>query len=198
MVAFGSTRRVGVAVEDDANLQALASCGISTVAIFGKTSVDQVGQVLQTTLDENLKMISDSITYLKERGLTVFFDAEHFFDGFKADQNYSLLCLRNGGKAGADYLVLCDTNGGTLPGEVAETLESIKKRVQAPLAIHAHNDSELAVANTLAAVKAGATQVQGAINGYGERCGNANLCSIIPNLKLKMGIDCITNEQLPI
>ncbi len=196
LVAFGNTRRVKAKAETDANLLALANAGVKIATIVGKGSASQVSQVLETTLEENLSMIADSIGYLKAKGLTVFFDAEHFFDGFKNNPDYSLRCLTAAAEAGASCLVLCDTNGGTLPGEIAVAVEAAKKLTAVPLGIHAHNDAELAVANTLAAVKAGATHVQGTINGYGERCGNANLCSIIPNLKLKMGIDCVTNEQL--
>ncbi|GAI80920.1 unnamed protein product, partial [marine sediment metagenome] len=156
----------------------------------------QVTQVLETTLEENLDMGSDSISYLKAKGLIVFFDAEHFFDGFKSSPEYALKVLEVAEKAGAECLVLCDTNGGTLPGEVTVAIGAVRKVTSVPIGIHTHNDSELAVANTLAAVNAGAVQVQGTINGYGERCGNANLCSIIPALKLKMGIDCVTDEQL--
>ena len=196
LVAFGSTRRPGAKAETDANLLALADAGVRVVTIVGKSSELQVTQVLETTLDENLAMITDSIGYLKTKGLTVFFDAEHFFDGFKANPNYSLRCLATAAEAGADCLVLCDTNGGTLPDEITVAIDAVRDVADMPLGIHAHNDSELAVANTLAAVKAGVTQVQGTINGYGERCGNANLCSVIPDLKLKMGIDCVTDEQL--
>jgi 2-isopropylmalate synthase len=196
LVAFGSTRRPKAKAETDANLQALTGAGVKVVTIVGKSSESQVTQVLETTLDENLNMIADSIGYLKAKGLTVFFDAEHFFDGFKANSDYSLRCLKVAEQAGSDCLVLCDTNGGALPGEITAAIEAARQQVAAPLGIHAHNDSELAVANSLAAVSAGATQVQGTINGYGERCGNANLCSIIPDLKLKMGIDCVTDEQL--
>jgi len=140
-------------------------------------------------------MIADSIRYIKSGGNTVFFDAEHFFDGYKADAGYALRTVEAAAEAGADCVVLCDTNGGALPGEVVSAVEAAKK-VGVPLGIHAHNDGELAVANTLVAVQSGVTQVQGTINGYGERCGNANLCSIIPALKLKMGIDCMSDEQL--
>jgi 2-isopropylmalate synthase len=155
-----------------------------------------VTNVLETTLEENLRMISDSVAYLKNRQLTVFLDAEHFFDGYKADPAYSIQALITARQAGADTLVLCDTNGGSLPDEMARAVSDVIQATGAPIGIHAHNDAELAVAATLAAVQAGATQVQGTINGYGERCGNANLCSIIPNLKLKMGIDCLSDEQL--
>ena len=196
LVAFGSTRRPKTEVMTDANLQASVSAGVKVVTIVGKSSELQVTQVLETTLDENLSMIADSISYLKAKGLTVFFDAEHFFNGFKANPTYSLRVLEVAAQAGAECLVLCDTNGGTLPDEIVIAIEAVKKLTPVPLGIHAHNDSELAVANTLAAVEAGATQVQGSINGYGERCGNANLCSIIPALKLKMGINCVTDVQL--
>ncbi len=196
LAAFGSTRRPKAKAETDANLQALANAGVKVVTIVGKSSELQVTQVLETTLDENLSMIADSIGYLKTKGLTVFFDAEHFFDGFKANPSYARRVLEVAAEAGADCLVLCDTNGGALPNEITTAVKAARKLTTVPLGIHAHNDGELAIANTLAAVKAGADQVQGTINGYGERCGNANLCSIIPALKLKMGIDCVTDEQL--
>ncbi len=196
LAAFGSTRRANIKVEDDTNIAALAGAGTKVVTLVGKSSSLQVTQVLGTTLAENLKMIADSIGYLRAKGLTVFFDAEHFFDGFKADREYALRCLTAAAKAGASCLVLCDTNGGTLPDEIKLAIEAAHKITDVPLGIHAHNDAELAVANTLAAVNAGATQIQGTMNGYGERCGNADLCAIIPNLKLKMGIDCVTEEQL--
>jgi len=196
LVAFGSTRRPKAKAETNVNLQALANAGVKTATIVGKSSELQVTQVLETTLDENLSMIADSIGYLKAKGFTVFFDAEHFFDGFKANPSYSLRCLAAAAEAGADCLVLCDTNGGALPNEITVAVTAVRKQATVPLGIHAHNDGELAVANTLAAVNAGVAQVQGTINGYGERCGNANLCSIIPDLKLKMGIACVTNEQL--
>jgi len=196
IVVFGSTRRPKTRAEKDANLTTLTGAGVKIATIVGKSSDMQVTQVLETTLEENLNMIADSIQYLKAQGLTVFFDAEHFFDGFKSNTDYALRCLKVAEEAGADCLVLCDTNGGTLPSEVTTAVEAAKRVTAVPLGIHAHNDSGVAVANTLAAVKAGATQVQGTINGYGERCGNADLCSVIPNLKLKMGINCVTDEQL--
>ena len=196
LVAFGSTRRPNTKAETDNNLQVLASAGVEVVTIVGKSSDLQVTQVLEATLEENLSMVSDSIGYLKAKGLTVFLDAEHFFDGYKSNPKYALRVLEVADNAGADCLVLCDTNGGALPGEVTAAVEAAKRKANVPVGIHAHNDSELAVANTLAAVNAGAGQVQGTINGYGERCGNANLCSIIPVLKLKMGIECVTDEQL--
>jgi len=196
LVAFGSTRYPKTKAETDANLLALADAGTKAVTIVGKSSVLQVTQVLETTLEENLSMVADSIRFLKAKGLTVFFDAEHFFDGFKVDRDYSLRVVEVAAEAGADCVVLCDTNGGSLPNEITAAVEAVRKRTTVPLGIHAHNDGELAVANSLAAVQAGVTQVQGTINGYGERCGNANLCSIIPALKLKMGIDCVSDEQL--
>ncbi len=196
LVAFGSTRHPRGKAETDANLKALATAGAGVVTIVGKSSQLQVTQVLETTPEENLSMVSDSIGYLKQKGLTVFLDAEHFFDGFKTNRDYALQVLEVASQAGADCLVLCDTNGGTMPGEVAAAVRVVREKIDTPVGIHAHNDAGVAVANTLAAVAAGASQVQGTINGYGERCGNANLCSIIPALKLKMGIDWVTGEQL--
>ena len=196
LVAFGSTRRPKTKAEADVSLMALAGAGTEVVAIVGKASEQQVSQVLETTLEENLSMVADSIKFLKAKGLAVFFDAEHFFDGFKANPDYALEVLKIAAEAGADCLVLCDTNGGSLPEEIVNAVAAARKATDVPLAIHAHNDAEMAVANTLAAVNAGVSQVQGTINGYGERCGNANLCSIIPALKLKMGINCASDEQL--
>ena len=196
LAAFGSTRRPKAKAETDANLLALADAGVKVATIVGKSSALQVTQVLETSLEENLSMVADSIRYLKGKGLTVFFDAEHFFDGFKANPSYSLRVVEVAAEAGVDAVVLCDTNGGAMPDEITAAVTAVRKQTTVPLGIHAHNDAELAVANTLAAVNAGVTQVQGTINGYGERCGNANLCSIIPDLKLKMGIDCVTDEQL--
>jgi len=196
LVAFGSTRHPKAEAGTDANLQALADAGVSVVTIVGKSSDLQVTQVLETSLEENLSMIADSIGYLRRKGLTVFFDAEHFFDGFKTNPGYALRVLEVAAESGASCLVLCDTNGGALPDEIRVAVEAAKECTTVPLGIHTHNDAELAVANTIAAVNAGASQVQGTINGYGERCGNANLCSIIPALKLKMDIDCVTDAQL--
>ena len=196
LVAFGSTRQSNTRAEDDANLKSLANVGVKTVTIVGKSSELQVTRVLETTLEENLSMIADSIGYLRANGLNVFFDAEHFFDGFKTNSDYALRCLEVAAGAGAGCLVLCDTNGGSLPDEIAAAIRAVKERISVALGIHAHNDGGLAVANTLAAVAVGASQVQGTINGYGERCGNADLCSIIPGLKLKMGVDCITDAGL--
>jgi 2-isopropylmalate synthase len=196
LVAFGSTRHPKSKVSKDANLQALVEAKTKVVTIVGKSWDLHVTQVLETNLDNNLRIIAESIDFLKSKGLTVFFDAEHFFDGYKANPEHAVQTVEAAAKAGVDCVVLCDTNGGALPSEIATAIEAVKKAVTVPLGIHVHNDGGLAVANSLNAVQAGVTQVQGTINGYGERCGNANLCSIIPALKLKLGIDCITDEQL--
>ena len=196
VTAFGSTRRASTAVEEDANIQALIASQTAAVAVFGKSWDLHVRRVLNTTLDENLEMIADSVRYLKAMGREVIYDAEHFFDGFQADPGYALQTLAAAVEGGADVVVLCDTNGGTLPSTLTAILERVQEVTSVPLGIHAHDDAGLAVANSLVAVEAGAVQVQGTINGYGERCGNANLCTIIPALKLKMGIDCVTGEQL--
>jgi len=196
LVAFGSTRRSGSRVEEDLNLQALLEAKTKMVTIVGKAWDKQVTRVLETTLEESLSMITDSISYLRAKGLRVFFDAEHFFDGYKDNLEYALQVVTAAAKAGAECVVLCDTNGGALPQQIVEAIKAVQKASPVPLGIHTHNDVELAVANSLAAVEAGVIQVQGTINGYGERCGNANFCSIIPTLKLKMGIDCVTEVQL--
>ena len=196
IVAFGSTRRAKNSVEKDKNLKFLLDSGVSTVCIFGKTWDLHVRDALRITLEKNLELIYESIEYLKSKEKRVFYDAEHFFDAFKSNPEYALQTLEVAQEAGADTIVLCDTNGGTLPYEIQQIFEKVKKRIKTKLGIHAHNDTETAVANTIMAVRMGARQVQGTINGYGERCGNANLCSIIPILKLKLGIDCISDEQL--
>jgi 2-isopropylmalate synthase len=196
VTAFGSTRRADISVEDDANIRALVTAGTRTVAVFGKSWDLHVRHVLKTTLDENLRMIADSVRYLKALGLEVIYDAEHFFDGYAADPVYALRTLAAAAEAGADVLVLCETNGGALPSTVVAVVSEVHRATTTPLGIHAHNDAELAVANSLGAVEAGAVHVQGTINGYGERCGNANLCSIIPALQLKMGRRCVSDEQL--
>jgi len=196
IVVFGSTRRVGAKAEEDNFLTLLVKSGAKVATIVGKGSDLQVLNVLKTTLDENLKMIADSIKYLKSHGMKVFWDVEHYFDGFKHNPKYSLKSLEVAARSGVDCLVLCDTNGGALPDEVTKAVKAAAKVTKVPLGIHCHNDGGLAVANTLAAVVAGTTHVQGTINGLGERCGNADLCAIIPALKLKMGIDCISDAQL--
>jgi 2-isopropylmalate synthase len=174
----------------------LVAAGAKIATLVGKGSDLHVINVLKTTLEENLKMIADSILFLRSKGMTVFWDVEHYFDGFKHNPEYSLQTLKVAAKAGVSCLVLCDTNGGALPDEITEAVKAAAKVTAVPLGIHCHNDNGLAVANSLAAVKAGVTQVQGTINGLGERCGNADLCAIIPALKLKMGIDCISDKQL--
>ncbi len=196
LVAFGSTRRVGGTAEGDPNLRAMLASQAPVVTLVGKASEAQVKRVLETSLEENLNMVRESIAYLRQQGRRVIFDAEHFFDGFRDNPDYALASARAAAEAGAEYVVLCDTNGGTLPVEVYETVKRVHQELDVPLGIHCHNDAEVAVANSIAAVQAGATQVQGTINGYGERCGNANLLSVIGNLKLKLGIECIADEQL--
>jgi len=196
VTAFGSTRRADTAVDKDANIQALIAADTPAVAVFGKSWDLHVHRVLTTTLEENLHMIADSVRYLKALGREVIYDAEHFFDGHRANPAYAMQTLAAAAEAGADVLVLCDTNGGALPSTVATVVAEVRRSTATPLGIHAHNDGEMAVANSLVAVEMGAVHVQGTINGYGERCGNANLCSIIPALKLKMGHDCVTGEQL--
>ena len=196
ITAFGSTRRGGVAAADDSNIQALLAAGTRAVALVGKSWDLHVSHVLRVSAAENLRMIADSVRTLKAHGRQVIYDAEHFFDGFQADTAYALQTLAAAAEAGADVLVLCDTNGGTLPSTLTAIIAQVQAATTTPLGIHAHNDSELAVANSLAAVTGGVRHVQGTINGYGERCGNANLCSLIPTLQLKMGIPCVSEQQL--
>jgi 2-isopropylmalate synthase len=196
LVAFGSTRRANTQPQDDGNLRALLVAETAAVAVVGKSSVLHVTRVLETSLDENLAMIADSIAWLKRHGREVVYDAEHFFDGYRADPAYALRTLRAAAEAGADWLVLCDTNGGSVPAWVTDVVSAVRQELPTPLGIHTHNDGELAVANALAAVEAGVRQVQGTVNGYGERCGNANLISVVPNLQLKMGYRCVADEQL--
>lgn len=196
IASFGSTRRAGKRVEDDKNVNALLLADTPVVTIVGKSWDFQVTDVLKTSLDENLKMVSDTIAYLKSKNREVFFDAEHFFDGYKRNKEYALKVLHAAQSAGSDAIVLCDTNGGSLPGEVADIVREVRKEIKAVLGIHTHNDGDLAVANALAAVDHGVKQVQGTINGFGERCGNADICSVIPNLILKKGYDCLGSEKL--
>src|SRR6266508_915702 len=197
LVAFGSTRRAGIEPADDATLNALVSAGTDYVTIVGKANDFHVREVLGTSLEENLAMLGDSVRYLKSKGKAVFFDAEHFFDGFALDPEYALACLRATVNNGVDGLVLCDTNGGTLTNGLLQTIEVVQKRLpNVYLSIHCHNDAEVAVANSLAAVQAGMDQVQACINSYGERCGNANMISLIAALKLKMGQDVVDDQQL--
>ncbi|MCM3699831.1 citramalate synthase [Paenibacillus macerans] len=197
ITAFGSTRRKDSLAEHDANLNRMIESGVQAVTLVGKSWDFHVHTALQTTLEENLAMIYDSIAYLKRQGLEVIFDAEHFFDGYKKNPEYALSVMRKAEEAGADWLVMCDTNGGTMPHEVHDIVSVLAGAITgSQLGIHTHNDCELAVANSLSAVRAGATQIQGTMNGYGERCGNANLCSIIPNLQLKLGYQVLEPEQL--
>jgi 2-isopropylmalate synthase len=198
IVAFGSTCRVGTNPQDDANLQALLDAGTPVVALVGKTSMLHVTKVLQTNAQENLRIIAESISYMKQQGKEVVFDAEHFFDAFNDNSEYAIAVLTAAEGAGADWLVLCDTNGGTVPSRVAEVVSEVRRRMVSttPIGVHAHNDCELAVANSLAAVGSGATMIQGTVNGYGERCGNANLISIVPTLQLKLGYNCVLQRNL--
>lgn len=197
LVAFGSTRRAGIKPEEDANLAALLRSGTSVVAIFGKSWDFHVTDVIRTTLDENLNMIYDSIAYMKQNGKEVVFDAEHFFDGYKANPEYALKTLEVAAQAGADWLVLCDTNGGSFPSEIADITKTVIERFSSvPIGIHCHNDGGMAVANSIMAVEQGVVQVQGTFNGYGERCGNANLCTIIPNLQLKRNFYCVPPHSI--
>mgnify|MGYP003999812839 FL=1 len=198
IAAFGNTRRANVEAEDDPTLRALLDTKAPITTLVGKSSEYQVRDVLQTSLEENLAMIADSVTYLKSKGRRVFFDAEHFFDGYKMNAEYAVQALRVAMDAGAERLIVCDTNGGTLPSEVAGIVKQIKKDLgeDAVIGIHSHNDTDTAVASALSAVESGAYQVQGCINGYGERTGNANMISVIGNLKLKMGVDAVSDKQL--
>ncbi len=196
IVAFGSTCRAGLKPEEDANIQALRDAQTPVCAVVGKTWALHVTEVLRTTLEENLRIIEESVAYLVGQGRRVIYDAEHFFDGYKADPDYALQTLQAAARGGAETLVLCDTNGGALPWEVSAFTRAIREQFDLQIGIHTHNDGECGVANALAAVVEGATQVQGTINGIGERCGNANLCSIIADLELKMGRRCLPEGNL--
>jgi 2-isopropylmalate synthase len=196
LVAFGSTRHANTSARRDKVLKGLVDADTRFVTIFGKAWDLHVKDVLRISLDENLKVIEDSIRYLKSKGRSVFFDAEHFFDGYKFNKAYALKVLKAAEEAGAQRLVLCDTNGGTMTSNLFEMIEEVRAHARAPLGVHCHNDSDMAVANSIAAVQAGCMQVQGTMNGYGERCGNANLISIIANLKLKLGIKCVSDLAL--
>src|ERR1700730_8491773 len=197
LTAFGSTRFAKNPVEHDPNVHSLIEAGTPVVAIFGKSWDLHTKRALGITEEENLALISETVKYLKDHGKEVVYDAEHFFDGFQSNQDFALRTLEAAQLAGADVLVLCDTNGGTIPFRLTEILTEVRKRFDGILGIHTHNDSDVAVANTLAAVEAGFTHVQGTINGYGERCGNANLSSIIANLEIKLGHTTIGREKLP-
>ena len=207
LVAFGSTRKPGTTPEQDTNLQALLASGTPTVTIFGKSWDMHVEEIMANSLDENLAMINDSVRYLKSNGRETIYDAEHFFDGYKHNPDYTVKTLVAALDGGADFIVLCDTNGGTLPFEVDSIFKEVQQLlvdrddagsndISVKLGIHTHNDCGLAVANTITAVHAGAVMVQGTINGYGERCGNADLTSVVPVLDLKMKKPCISGDNL--
>jgi 2-isopropylmalate synthase len=198
IVAFGSSRYKDNRAEEDPSLRALVDAGTSVVTIVCKNSASQVRDVLGVPLSQNLEMITDSVAFLRNHGKRVFYDAEHFFDGYRADAAYAMDCLRAAATAGAEVLVLCDTNGGTLPHDIAAIVAHVYAELGAShdIGIHTHDDCGLAVAGALAGFASGAVHIQGTVNGYGERCGNANLCSIIPTLKLKLGVDCVADEQL--
>ena len=196
IAAFGSTRRKGFAPEDDPNIQALMDAGTPVVTLVGKSWDLHVSDVLETDLEENLAMIGESVAYLKGQGKEVIYDAEHFFDGYKASPHYALMTLQVAAENGADTVVVCDTNGGSMPWEISRIVAEVIENVGASIGIHTHDDAGCGVANTLAAVDAGAVHVQGTINGYGERVGNANLCSLVADLQLKMGKRCVPPENL--
>ncbi|MEO6164002.1 MAG: citramalate synthase [Candidatus Binatia bacterium] len=196
VASFGTTMKVGIKPSQDFNLRVLLAADTPVVTLVGKTWDLHVRDDLRISQKANLDIIGDSIAYMKKRVDEVIFDAEHFFDGFRANPDYAIECLKTAQEGGADWIVLCETNGGRLPGEIREALTQVNRAVKTPLGIHCHNDGELAVANTLAAVEMGVTQVQGTINGFGERCGNMNLISVIANLQLKMGKKCVTPAQL--
>ena len=196
VTAFGSTRRTTNAAEEDETLATLLKAGTESIALFGKSWTLHATEILRATLAGNVELIEDSVAHLVAHGREVVYDAEHFFDGYKADAGYAIETILAAEHGGARILVLCDTNGGTLTSEMGDIIEAVKERIGIPFGIHAHNDSGVGVANSLLAVELGAVQVQGTFNGYGERCGNANLCSILPNLELKMGHETVGREKL--
>ncbi|MBA4395034.1 MAG: citramalate synthase, partial [Desulfobacca sp.] len=197
LAAFGSTHNPKILPEKDPNLKALIQAQTPVITIFGKSWDVHVHDALRVTLDANLRIIEDSLALVRPKVDKLFYDAEHFFDGYKANPEYALSTLKAALRAKVDCLVLCDTNGGTLPSQLAPIIQAVKKEIKGvPLGIHAHNDCECSVANVMAAVELGITHVQGTINGFGDRCGNANLCSIIPNLQLKLGIPVLSLDQL--
>jgi len=196
IAAFGSTRRANTKAEKDTNLRLLIESGAPVVTIFGKSWDFQVTHALRVGLEHNLTMIEESVRFLKSHDREVIYDAEHFFDGFKQNPDYALATIRAAARGGADIIVFCDTNGGALPKEVAKAITAAKKVVSCPMGIHTHNDAGLAVANALVAVELGVRHIQGTVNGYGERCGNMNLMTIIPTLQLKMGLTCLPQDKL--
>lgn len=191
IVAFGCTRRARSAVKEDANIKSILQTPAIAAAIVGKSWDLHVREVINTTLEENLAMIKDTISYLKTNDVEIIYDAEHFFDGYKADPDYALKTIEMAQIGGADWICLCDTNGGALPSEIESTVSEVTREISTPLGIHVHNDGGVAIANTLAAVEAGTKMIQGTVNGYGERSGNADLCTLIPNLQFKMGYRCL-------
>ncbi|MGD0651034.1 MAG: citramalate synthase [Verrucomicrobiia bacterium] len=196
IAAFGSTRRANTKCKEDPQIEMLVKANTPVVTLVGKTWSLHVAEVIRTTPEENLAMIADSVRYFKELGKEVVYDAEHFFDGYKGEPRYALATLKAAHEAGVDIVVLCDTNGGSMPGEVARIMAEVRKALLCPVGIHTHNDCGLGAANALAAVEQGAVQVQGTMNGYGERTGNCNLTTVIPCLVLKMGIGCIPKENV--
>ena len=196
LTAFGSTRRQGIDVSKDNQIKMLLDAETSVITLVGKTWDLHVTHILETTLDENLSMIEDSVSYLIKQGRRVFFDAEHFFDGYKANPEYAMNSIKTAYESGAECVVLCDTNGGVMPVEISEIVSHVKQTIKSDVGIHTHNDADLAVANSILAVEAGVSHVQGTVNGYGERCGNANLLTVAANLKIKKGIDCISDDNL--
>jgi 2-isopropylmalate synthase len=197
VTAFGATCRVGTQPDEDANIQALIAAQTPAVTLVGKSWTLHVRDVLRTTREENLRIIRESVAYVKGKGRETLFDAEHFFDGYKEDRDYALATIVAAAEAGADTIVLADTNGGSLPWEIEAIVAEVKSALpDVLLGIHTHNDGDMALANSLAGVRAGATHVQGTMNGYGERCGNANLCTIIPTLEIKMGLQALPEGHL--
>ncbi|MFH0772420.1 MAG: citramalate synthase [Candidatus Omnitrophota bacterium] len=196
IVAFGSTRKTNAKVSNDANVRALLESAAPIVTVFGKSWDLHVKDVLRVSLDENLKMVSETVSYLMSKKKRVFYDAEHFFDGYKYNPDYALKTIFAAYESGAECVILCDTNGGTITSEFIEIVKNTAAKITCPLGVHCHNDSDMAVANSIAAVQAGCRQVQGTFNGYGERCGNTDLVSVIGNLKLKLGIDCVSDSKL--
>lgn len=191
LIAFGATVRPGLLPENDESLRILSECSADIKTVFGKSSVFHITQVLHCTPEENLRMISDTVLYLRKTGNTVWYDAEHFFDGYKEDPEYAISTIITAVKAGAARVTLCDTNGGTLPGEISDIISAVKEKKNIPLGIHTHNDCGLAVAGSVAAVQAGCAHIEGTIGGIGERCGNADLCTLIPLLTFKMNNPCL-------
>lgn len=196
LVSFGSTRRKGIRPEEDSNLQAILKANTPCCSVFGKCWKFQVDTVLETTQEENLLMIEESCRFLKSHGREVIFDAEHFFDGWKDDKSYAWEALRAAVRGGADIVCLCDTNGGAFPQEVERVVKEVVGKLTVPVAVHFHEDCGMATANSIVAVQAGASQVQGTLLGFGERCGNANLSTIIPSLQLKLGVPCIPQDEI--